>query len=474
MKKFAILAALVMVAAATVPASASVQTIKISGAIDNHYIYRSNFDFGAHTSSDDFHSVGLTQTQLHVDADLTDNVSATVGLINERVWGDADGTNDGVSLYLAYVTLREMLYSPLTVVAGRQSFAYGNSFIVDSAGINNVAPSSSGISSVAADFTKQTTLDAVRAIFDYNPLTLEFVYASLDSNKVTLSTNNDNIDLYGVNSTYELGDEMGTEVEAYFFARIDRDYNADDNTTSLASKSDTLYVPGLRASTSPYEGLNVQGEFAWQRGNKVITTSQTNGNAEREAFAVQLISTYSLPVLEEYNPMLQYVFTHVSGDSNPTDVQDGSNAPASGTKWTGWDPLLENQGAGQIWNSLFNLTNANIHHVKVSANPMEDVTASFLWTGIWLDKDINCASSGLSTCSTQLLLVQPDGDTTTLPVVNNDSNELGYEIDAMVTYDYTEDVQFGASLGWFVPGDVFASANEQTAFQALFNGNVNF
>ena len=31
-------------------------------------------------------NVFLTQTRLRVDADLSDNVSTTVGLINERAW----------------------------------------------------------------------------------------------------------------------------------------------------------------------------------------------------------------------------------------------------------------------------------------------------------------------------------------------------------------------------------------------------
>ena len=36
-------------------------------------------------------------------------------------------------------------------------------------------------------------------------------------------------------------------------------------------KGDKLYVPGLRASTNPVKGLNVQGEVAWQLGNQVVT-----------------------------------------------------------------------------------------------------------------------------------------------------------------------------------------------------------
>ncbi len=43
-----------------------------------------------------------------------------------------------------------------------------------------------------------------------------------------------------------------------------------------------------------------------------------------------------------------------------------------------------------------------------------------------------------------------------------------------VTYNYTEDVTFGVSLGWFVPGNVFTSANNSTASQAIANVAVKF
>ena len=42
-----------------------------------------------------------------------------------------------VQLYLASVTMRELLYSPLTVTVGRQVFNYGNGLIIGDGGPNN-------------------------------------------------------------------------------------------------------------------------------------------------------------------------------------------------------------------------------------------------------------------------------------------------------------------------------------------------
>ena len=107
MRKSILLAVVLMVALVAVPASASVQNIKVSGSIDSTYLWRDNFDLGFATASDRNQSVPLTQTTLQVDADLTDQVSATVALINERAWNydinadTADGSD--IDLYLAYV-----------------------------------------------------------------------------------------------------------------------------------------------------------------------------------------------------------------------------------------------------------------------------------------------------------------------------------------------------------------------------------
>ncbi len=485
MKKLTLLAILA-VAFTAMPAFASVQNVKVSGDIDSTFLHRANFDLGAAVIKTREQNVFLTQTRVRIDADLSDNVSSTVALINERAWNEdnlgtsADSTD--IDLNLAYVTLREMLYSPLTVVLGRQAFHYGNSFIVDSAGTNNVAPADSGLSLIAKDLTKQTALDAIRLIFDYNPLKLELLYAKLDANTVASSgseeeLNRDDIDLLGFNSTYELGDKMNTQVEGYIFARINHGAKSSGagSINNAVQKNDTLYVPGLRASTNPIEGLNVQGEFAWQRGTKV-TPSGTLANdvQQREAYGAQVIANYQIPVLKENKPMAQYVYTWVSGDKNSGDA--ASAGQRSANRWTAWDPFLENQAGGKIYNVMFNLSNAHIHTASLQIDPIQDVTVKGSWTGLWTDRDVDCG--GNSTTNIPLVacastVVAPDA-ATYATVVQDGADALGHEFDIDTTYNYTEDVQIGASLGWFIPGEVFAPQNRDIATQAIVHANVNF
>ena len=461
-----ILLAFALVAVAAMPAMASVQNVKISGSIDSTWLLRDNFDLGASIIADEGQNLFITQAILRADADLTDNVSTTIALINERAWGDTTNVSTDIDLLLAYVTLREMLYSPLTVVVGKQAFHYGNSFIIDSAGANNAIPADSGLSGiVGGDITKQTTQDAIRLIFDYEPLSVEVLVSKINSRTNTAAIDDardDDVDLYGVNAGYEVGDSMNTQVEAYFFARLDKLTAA-----SAANKSDTVYVPGLRASTNPIEGLNVQAEVAWQRGNRVATTGTIRDNEQREAMGAQVIASYKVPVLEEYKPILGYVYTYVSGDSNPDDrALAGGGRQGSTNTHTAWDPLFENQAGGTIYNSLFDLSNSHIHLVSAQVNPIEDVTAKVSWTNIRLDKELRTGQAfALRTPSTGGTAVG----------FNAGEKEVGNEVDVVGTYDYTEDVQFGANFGWFMPGDLFnTGANEQVATQAIVHGNVNF
>ena len=102
--------------------------MKVSGDITTTFVDRNDFDlgmtngseshftggaFGTYTPVNPYYGgvldlaplqVGLkhqnvfvTQTRLRVDADLSDNVSTTVGLINERAWGGEGNFTGGAS-----------------------------------------------------------------------------------------------------------------------------------------------------------------------------------------------------------------------------------------------------------------------------------------------------------------------------------------------------------------------------------------
>jgi len=462
-----ILLAVFAVALIATPALAAVQSVRVGAEVDSTYLYRRGFDFDNSSASPLYQSLFITQTTVQIDGDLTEKVAATVGLINERVWtSEQTSASTDIDLYLAYITLKEILDSPLTLIIGKQDFRYGNSFIFDTAGTNNVAPGDSGLRAIANDLTKQTTLDAVRAILDYNPLTVDLVFAVIAPGSTSLSDHETQHYLYGTNANYQLGDDMDSEVEAYFWYKVNRGAAAYE--VGRSGDEDVIKVVGIRGSTNPIEGLNLQAEFAYQGGKKVtdVAAAAADYVRQRKAYAIQGIVNYQLPVLKEYKPLAQYVYTKVTGDT------DLDNAGQTNEEYTGWDPFFESQGGGTIYNTLFDLTNAHIHSAMLQATPMEDVTTKLTLTTIFLEAPLHVGQA--------IALRQPDDTGSaaeTFSVVKHKSSHLGKEVDFELLYDYTEDVQFGLNMGWFFPGALFRPSGTDhatAAKQVLVNVDVAF
>ena len=120
----------------------------------------------------------------------------------------------------------------------------------------------------------RTAYDGVKAILDYKPLTIDMFYFKNQQNLVNgnVNSNKTSSDVYGMNANYQLNDPMSTVMEAYIFTRFDGDTNfaAQGSPGTVTDKGDTLFVPGLRASTNPIKGLNLQAEVAWQLGNHPV------------------------------------------------------------------------------------------------------------------------------------------------------------------------------------------------------------
>ncbi|MBU0710086.1 MAG: alginate export family protein, partial [Candidatus Omnitrophica bacterium] len=206
-----VLAAIFVVGIASI-ACAEVQNVKVSGDILVSGVHRSHLTLDDNESVADFgESIDalLSQVRVRVDADLTDNVTATVRLLNERTFGDeADADNNtvrinnsDVSLDLAYMTMKEFLYSPLTLTVGRQNLRFGNGLIIGDPDTNGI---SDGHNTAARylpnsldDLSLRKAFDAIRATLDYDPLVVDIVYSKIDENAVGLD---DDTTLIGANA----------------------------------------------------------------------------------------------------------------------------------------------------------------------------------------------------------------------------------------------------------------------------------
>ena len=460
MKKHLILVlALALVAGLTVGAYAEVQNVKVSGDLTVLGLAH-QLSITSQKSETTLASI----TRVRVDADLTDNVIATVRLLNERYWGDYFTTDtfktnqNEIDLDLAYVTLKEFLYSPLTLTIGRQELHFGNDMIIgDPYTNNNTSPSSIFSGTIDKDLGVRKSFDAVRATLNYDPLVIDIVAAQITKDALaanngtqTILNRDDQDTLVGINANYALS--KTTTVEAYFWQR--RMTENDKVTTAQPNtmiKKDITNVPGARIVMKPIDNLTWQLEGAFQFGEQVNTTT----TLDRKAWAIETAATYDLKnckTVGKYKPTVTALYAFFSGDRGSSSGKKSTSA---------WDPMFENQKFGDIANALFSQSNAHVVGGIVTAKPVDDVTLKGEYYAYWWDKVFGTG---------QVVSNVATGE----PVVMTNNKFIGQEIDLSATYDYTEDVQFGLLCGAFFTGNSFAKQNSNTAGEIIGSMKVTF
>ena len=462
-KRLILVLALAFVVSIAVCAYAEVQNVKVSGDLLMRAISRTNFTL---LKTDDKYKVGgLTSTaRLRVDADLTDNVIATVRLLNERSWGAnslgiptvygkiiggiVDSVGDSVTIDLAYVTLKEFLYSPLTLTVGRQELRFGNALIIGDVDSNLLASEWQ----IPWDLSSRKAFDAIRANLNYDPLVVDFIYAKVDEVipawwLATGLSERDDTDLYGVNAAYNLKDLGITgNAQLYYFGRVNRlpVYSS----TSL-TKQDICNTVGMLVSGKVVDNLTGSMEYAYQFGNAAYDTLGVNSgvNLDRRAWALQGMLNYAFQT--KYNPSLAVAYTYLSGDKTDDGVDNN------------WDPMFEDQMPNSIVNALFPQSNVQALHVVGNIKPTEDLTLSAKYGYYMLAQKLN---------GTSIPGVYDSSYSTT------DKKDVGNALDLTATYDYTEDVQLGLTFGYFNPGSAFDKSDgyKQNATQLIGSMKVTF
>ena len=375
--------------------------------------------------------------RVRIDADLTDNVMTTVRLINERAWDTESTTNTDIDLDLAYVTLKEFLYSPLSVTLGRQEIRFGNGLIIGNA--RNWA--TNVLSGVPSDLTERKAFDAVRATLDYDPLVVDLIAAQI--NKVSAVDNRDT-DLLGVNAHYAI--DKTTSAEAYFFNKQDRDKNGKNN------KTDQIFIIGGLVSAEPIANLKSSLEGALQFG-KYNAANQVM--VDRRAFAVQAKADYAVPFekTKKWFPNVGLMYTFLSGDKD------------NETQHT-WDTMYYDQALNSVTYAIIPFQNLQVVNLIGSLKPMDDLTLKLNYGYYQRAQQNNVVTMAAP-------YVDSDGNSYGTYTMT-DNKALGNALDLIATYDYTEDVQIGLTLGYFKPGDAFDYTNRRTATQLLGKMKVTF
>ena len=525
--------AFAFVIAACCSAYAEVQNIKVSGDIESLAVFRNAFDLKSKEARNGLNAVApsagigiptdivgtffqqgtssnffLTQARVRVDADLTDNVSATLRLIGEWMWGKEDtgpiprDSDTSVHVDLAYVTLKEFLYSPLTLIVGRQELHYGNDMIIGDPDTNMYASNGS----IPGDLSKRKAFDAIRAILNYDPLVIDLVYSKIngtallntgsqlrfglpqlrDLNGAYIERSGDRLDddsdLFGINAKYDLG-RKNTIVEGYYWYRRIGPRAYDNMISNLISplpgydyKSDQLHTFGARIATEPIENLTFKLEGAIQRGRfngftnimpGIVSGGAVinNNHATRSAWALETMLNYTWKK-SKYVPSLGVLYAYFSGEDQNWDWDNPGVSQTSNNIYRGWDPMFENQCFGHIANALMPQTGVQLVGLQASMKPKEDVTAKLEYYN-YFATSANDSLNYMPIGSYYYSIAAP------LQTKGNEKH-LGQELDVNLTYDYTEDVQFNLLTGVFMPGGYFVDENARTASEVVGSMKVTF
>ncbi|MBU0548466.1 MAG: alginate export family protein [Candidatus Omnitrophica bacterium] len=449
-KRLIIVLALALLVGLTFSAAyAEVQNVKVSGDITMSGVLRKHFGLMAATAGDKSvlkQSFLMSQTRVRVDADLTDNVMATVRLINERIWNGQNDLNTAnsanstnIDLDLAFVTLKEFLYSPLTLTVGRQNIKFGNGLVIGKSG------ASANTTNIPTDLSERRAFDAIRATLDYDPLVVDLVYAKV---RQTTTVDRNDIVLSGVNAAYALNKK--TNISGYFYLKND-DFKA--GAAASRPQSDKVKTVGVLVTSTPIDNLNASLEAAYQFGRN---SDATNLNQKRHsAWALQAMADYTF-VKVKTTPKVGASYTYLSG-------RDTGN----GTVNEGWDPMFYDQALNGITYALLPMTNMSVLNLKASCKPVEDVTLAANY-GYY---DVAQKNGGTLTSPS----TYDAGAVYLNAVAYTGESHLGDALDLTAVYDYTEDVQFSLTGGLFRAGNAITIASDkQVAQQVIGSMKVTF
>ncbi len=481
MKSFKALLVLALVLGMAVPAFAETQNVKVSGSIDTYGFVRGNYDLldnndgGVQPAGSTIAGGGIapsggfaaaqavqrsdadeylrTNTQIEVSADLTDNVSTVINIVNQRDWNadvldtanastNVSGAEFDILLDLAYVQMKEIFYSPLTLTIGRQDLWFGRGFIV---GNNNRAWDQQTVTQ-ADEYSVTTAFDAMRATLDFNPWTLDFVYSKIDENGP--NAEND-VDLYIANVNYKFA-EYNAVAEGYYVGEFDRGTLA----AAAGTFDNTTNTVGGRVQFDPISQITLGGEVAYQFGD--YRGSLAGGERDRGALGVDVFGTYRWD--NTWKPELTVEYVHLSGEANlgagTTEEYSAWNSLYRGRFWTAYADFREFVYATADTVDQPGTTNTQFIQVKGALKPMEDLLLEASFTYLWNDEDVRSVAGNQNSATRD--------------------EQIGWEIDLQATYDYTEDVSFGLLAGWFVPGDFYNEPFDETATDIVSSVKVTF
>jgi hypothetical protein len=423
----------------TVAAFAAVENVKVSGDATVYGVERSNFNLGSGISSP-FHPTDpaaknvseiASVFNLRFNADLTQDIAATITMTDERIWGRGA---DDIYASEAYITFKKFFNSPLSIKIGLLPVRLGDGILLgDFNGPTNQFSTGAFHTGLIDDLSQRKNPEGIVAEYDFSewvPLKLTSGYIKVNEGSVA---ERDDINVYFANLGYIYKNMPVAEI---FYVGKKAQHKTTDATVALNAgdsldSSKGVDNVGARLIISPVKDLAFLFNAIFQHPNRGDATPDTR---LKTAWLASMAAQYSFTKLP-WSPVVSVDF---------------------GIATDRWNTMYEDVSCGSILNAIISDTNGIVAGATISARPTTDLGVKVRYVNARLYK-------------------------ANTPIYNNyatyaltSNREIGNELDVSATYDYTEDVQFGVEGGVFLPGHAFDESNRRTASQAIGKVKVSF
>ncbi len=470
MRKTPFFLVLILALAVAVPAYAAVENIKLSGDITVRGFYRDNYALGGDSREDvatfnggqfagkDQQRFFTNTVRLRVNADLTQNITGELELLNQRDVDPPSGGGQGsglvssaaiggsvppsagndqfdVILNLANITIKELYYPELTLKIGRQNIQWGEGFVIGASQLANPDPSNS----LSADeFPAFNSFDAIRAMVNKGDWHFDAVAAKIQENRVNAG---DDENLLGINIGRTFS-AYGSEAEIYYIN--DRDASPGNNQGDVFEGTEKIDAFGTRGSIRPFDRLKLSGETVFEFGKEggaavgghTIGAGTTAAAFTPNGLIRQNIRAWAFDLRGEWEwrelpwpTTLGTEWVYYSGEEN---AEAGSS--------NNYRPLFRGK-----YHSAIREFQGYFYFPNVGVTPAYDNQHQIMWDALlhpFNNKDL--------TLFTRWLIFWFDN----VPIAGR-GNKIGSEWDTKFSYDYTQDLKFSLIGALFFPGDYF-------------------
>lgn len=424
-------------------------------------------------------------TSVNFQANFTENVSAFMELYMYNVWGDnfrsnyltgqdfRAVTNNDVWMLQSYIDMKEVFGQPLELKIGRQCMSFGNKFLI--------ADKSSP--------TQRISFDGIRATYKpMDKLTLDAWWAKLAENSPV--EEDGDVDFYGVYATYEAC--SAASVSAYWMLVRDAASRADTRIGATSNWwqeqiEDAIGIDDYDVTNLNTVGLRVFGKTAGFDYNAEAAFQFGDASAD----GVNFRRTYIFPNWtygdDDANwgewgmdAELGYTFdsvawkprvfiggAHFGGEDNrdisffdwlnPFSRPDASISFSRLFSDTNYAPVMQDNGE---------MSNFNQIRFGVNLTPTEKISVMLRAQQIWADATFDWPTH--VRFGKYRYPIAPALSFWT----QESSDDLGFEIDAVLKYQYSKDLLFSFYWGHLFTGEAMRDGNYVLGYGNQFNGGT--